>query len=170
MRIEDAYFTVEAALVFPTVLGTLLFVIYMLFFQYDRCLLEQDLAAAALWGGSAQISHMEELEERTHARLGEMYQEKYVAWELTALEATVERNRFVVCGSGRVMFPFPGWNFWISQRLWGMEAEYDCDRLSPVTFIRHCRRLADFMNEDKGTKRKVNFYDDSDRVYKERQL
>ena len=93
-----------------------------------------------------------------------------MAWELTALEATVERNRFVVCGSGRVMFPFPGWNFGSFQRLWGMEAEYDCDRLSPVTFIRHCRRLADFMNEDKGTKRKVNFYDDSDRVYKERQL
>ena len=40
----DGYFTVEAALIFPFVMGVILLVIYMWFFQYDRCLMEQDYA------------------------------------------------------------------------------------------------------------------------------
>lgn len=50
MEKKNAYFTVEAALVLPIVIAALLFVIYMMLFQYDRCLLEQDMGAIALWG------------------------------------------------------------------------------------------------------------------------
>lgn len=38
-----AYFTVEAAVLYPVVLGVVLLMMYLLFFQYDRCLLEQDM-------------------------------------------------------------------------------------------------------------------------------
>ena len=42
-----AYFTVEAAVLYPVVLGVVLLMMYLLFFQYDRCLLEQDMGRAA---------------------------------------------------------------------------------------------------------------------------
>ena len=40
---QNAYFTVEAALIIPLVLGILVFLIFIMFYQYDRCLLEQDI-------------------------------------------------------------------------------------------------------------------------------
>ena len=52
MKIQQAegYLTLEAALILPMLIAAILFVIYMLVFQYNRCLLEQDLGAMALWG------------------------------------------------------------------------------------------------------------------------
>lgn len=55
MEKKNAYFTVEAALVLPIVIAALLFVIYMMLFQYDRCLLEQDMGAIALWGSGGRF-------------------------------------------------------------------------------------------------------------------
>ena len=43
-----AYFTVEAAVLYPIVLGVIVLMTYLLFFQYDRCLLEQDMGRAAV--------------------------------------------------------------------------------------------------------------------------
>ncbi len=42
---DSGYFTVEAAIVLPMVLGVYLFLIITLFVQYDRCILEQDMAS-----------------------------------------------------------------------------------------------------------------------------
>lgn len=47
-REMEGYFTVEAALVLPIVMSVYVFLIAMLFLQYDRCLLEQDMAAMLL--------------------------------------------------------------------------------------------------------------------------
>lgn len=43
IRKVGGYFSVEAALVLPVVLSVYIFLIAMLFLQYDRCLLEQDM-------------------------------------------------------------------------------------------------------------------------------
>ena len=80
---ENAYFTVEAALVVPMVISTILFIIYMLFFQYDRCLMEQDMGALIIWGCSVESSDEEKFKESIRERIQGIYQEKYVAWEMT---------------------------------------------------------------------------------------
>ncbi|MCM1194281.1 MAG: hypothetical protein NC389_17895 [Acetatifactor muris] len=144
---ENAYFTVEAALVFPVVMGTVLFVIFMLLFQYDRCLLEQDLGAAALWGSSQEVSDVTVLEEMVNERMAGIYRGKYAAWEITEWKASLEKNLFSVQGGGRVTFPVPEWNFWSVENIWAAEAHYSCRRLSPVTFIRLCRGLVRFLDE-----------------------
>lgn len=146
---ENAYFTVEAALVFPVFIGTILFVIFMLLFQYDRCLLEQDLGAAVLWGSSQEVSRTAVSEKAVRERMDGIYRGKYVAWEITELEASLEKNLFSVHGGGRVTFPVPQWNFWSAENIWGTEAHYSCSRLSPVTFIRLCHSLKQFMDEGK---------------------
>jgi len=137
---ENAYFTVEAALVFPVVMGTIIFIICMLLFQYDRCLMEQDLGAAALWGSRLEASDAAELREKMQKRLADIYQDKYVAWEHTLMKAILQKNRFSVQGEGRLAL-------WRSGDAWSVEAVYEYDRLSPVTFIRLCRGVGNLLQE-----------------------
>lgn len=45
---ENAYFTVEAAMVMPIVVFVIALLIYLGLFQYDRCLREQDMGMQTL--------------------------------------------------------------------------------------------------------------------------
>lgn len=137
---KNAYFTVEAALVFPYVTGILLFVVYMLLFQYDRCLLEQDVGAAALWGSCAEAEGPEALEQMIEKRVKDLYQDKYAAWKMEAFEAKLERNRFTVTGSGALTFPVSAWNFWSGKNIWETEKKCSFRRISPTEFVRLCRK------------------------------
>lgn len=140
MREENAYLTVEAALVFPLVLGSLLFVIYTMLFQYDRCLLEQDLGALALWGSVAEAKDTAELERMVQERTAALYKEKYAAWKFTDISAELGKNRFSAKGAGQLTFPFAGLNFWGGGNVWSAGCEYEYSRLSPVSFIRICNK------------------------------
>lgn len=137
---ENAYLTVEAALVLPLVFGVIFFIVYMLLFQYDRCLMEQDLGAMALWGCSVEASDEEALEKLAEERMKAMYRDKYAAWRFTELASRMERNRFTASGKAQLRFPVPGLNFW-GGNVWDTEVVYEYKRLSPVAFIRLCRGL-----------------------------
>lgn len=145
----NAYFTVEAAFIVPVVMGTMLFVVYMLIFQYDRCLMEQDLGAMAIWGSRMEEDDVETLEEKTRKRMGEFYWDKYVAWKMTTFTAELKNNRYVVKGKGRLTFPVPEWNYWSKDNVWGAEVEYSYGRISPVTFIRLCHRAKEYIADKK---------------------
>ena len=145
---ENAYFTVEAALVLPMVIGTLLFVIYSFLFQYDRCLLEQDLGAMALWGGCVEESDTKTFEQMMQERMTGIYRDKYAAWSFTELEAGLKKNYFSVKGAAQLTFPLSGWRIWNGGNVWSAEAAYKCRRFSPVTFIRLCRRVKDTIQND----------------------
>lgn len=148
MKGKNAYFTVEAALVFSITISVILFVVYLLLFQYDRCLLEQDMGAMALWGSRVEASDGMSLEEKTRQRIAVMYRDKYVVWKMTRLDASLERNRFSVKGAGQLTFPLAGWNIWNGKNLWSSEADYSYNRLSPVTFIRLCHKFMKGEGED----------------------
>lgn len=138
---KNAYFTVEAALVLPMVIGAILFVVYTLLFQYDRCLLEQDLGGIALWGSLAEAPDEATFQQMVQARLAGLYREKYAVWRITELDASLDKNRFVAEGAGKLTFPAPGWNFWSRDNVWEARGSYGYSRISPVTFIRLCRRI-----------------------------
>lgn len=147
---ENAYFTVEAALVFPVAAGMILFIVYMLLFQYDRCLLEQDMGAAALWGSRLEGEDAEALCKRIQDRLLNIYQDKYAAWEFAVLRASIEKNGFSVQGEGRLVLGGAG-------DAWSAKAEYRYDRLSPTAFIRLCGGVANLLEKDEnaGTNKKT---------------
>lgn len=148
MRNRNAYFTVEAALVFPIVIAVILFVIYMMLFQYDRCLLEQDLGAIALWGTVVDVSDAEDMAQKTRERLGTMYKDKYVAWKITQLDAVLDGNKFRASGTGQLTFPVPKWNIWSTGNVWGAEADYSYSRLEPVSFIRLCHKFEEYAGRE----------------------
>ena len=150
MKKENGYFTVEAALVFPMAISVILFVIYMMLFQYDRCLLEQDLGAMALWGSRAEATDGVSLEDKIRQRVTSMYMDKYAAWKVTVLDTSLEKNRFSAKGAGKLTFPVPGWNFWSKEDVWSANAEYSYTRLSPVTFVRLCHKFGKEKEEAEG--------------------
>ncbi|MCI9438520.1 MAG: hypothetical protein HFH85_15430 [Lachnospiraceae bacterium] len=141
MKNANAYFTVEAALVFPLVISGILFVVYMLLFQYDRCLMEQDLGAMALWGSVAESADSAVFEQKIQKRMAELYRDKYVAWRFTKLDAELDRNHFRTKGRGGISFPLSGWAFPGTGSFWDAEIDFDYSRLAPVTFIRLCHKF-----------------------------
>ena len=70
---ERGYFTVEAAMIFPFVMGVILLVIYMWFFQYDRCLMEQDYALITVLGTEKQGLSPEERVEHIRKLISGLY-------------------------------------------------------------------------------------------------
>ena len=56
-----AYFTVEAALILPLIIGTIVYIICFLLFWYNRCVMEQEIAVYAVKGAQSRIEEPEQL-------------------------------------------------------------------------------------------------------------
>lgn len=139
MRKENGYFTVEAAMVFPIAFAVVLFVLYLLFFQYNRCIMEQDAGIIALQGASVSAENNEERIRLIRQAADELDMEKYVAWNDEEMELYLERGIVRVCDSGGVDVPFvlPG----VKTNFWKSETEFRNYIFSPVSFIRNCRKV-----------------------------
>lgn len=136
----DAYLTVEAALVLPMVLGAVLLVIYLLFFQYDRCLMEQNVGKLAMRGCTFQAANSEEIVARIVAQ-SRQADERFFAWKLGAVKVTIKGNRVRVERSGELEFPFKRFVFWKTDSTWQSRIVYENHRIKPVEFIRNCRKI-----------------------------
>lgn len=145
-----AYFTVEATLVLPLVMGAILLEVYLFCYQYDRCLMEQDMGSLVLWCNEIRLENADtvnEQKEKIQSRTGDIYRDKYVAWDLTTVDVQLEKNRISVIGRGQLAFPAAGWNLWNDINLWEGEATYESRIISPVFYIRQLRKLDKALNE-----------------------
>lgn len=137
----SAYFTVEAALVLPIVFGVIILVIYLMFFQYDRCLMEQDMGALALYGATVQANDNEERIRQLVNRGDGIYKEKYVAWDSAEIGMRLVKGKLRVEQKGNLRFPFPGLAFWGGENMWETSVKYENTVLSPTTMIRTWRKI-----------------------------
>ena len=128
---SNAYMTVEAGLVLPIIIVIFIFLFAMLVFQYDRCLLEQDMAMMVLWGLTAQLDEAEDSQEQIEGKLQEIYWDKYVLWTMDELRAGVKHHRFFVSGAGETVLG----------KRWETKTEYDYELYDPVSFIRGTDQL-----------------------------
>lgn len=152
MKRCNAYFAVEAALVLPLVMSAMMMGIYLFCYQYDRCLLEQDMGSLMIWScaiATENAGESEEIKERIQTRASEINREKYAAWKITAVEIKLKKNDISLAGWGELTFPITGWNQWNDDNLWEAEVQYKCDRLSPVFYIRQYRKLQGILQGDK---------------------
>lgn len=148
-----AYFTVEATLVLPLVMSAVLLDIYLFCYQYDRCLLEQDIGSLMLWCNETILENADTAkgqEDKIKNRASEIYRDKYVAWELTTVDVQQEKNRITVVGRGQLVFPVPGWNFWNNINIWEDEVTYESRSISPVLYIRQMRKLNNMLRRENG--------------------
>lgn len=144
MKCSNAYFTVEAALILPLVMGAMIMGLYLFCYQYDRCLMEQDVGSLLIYScalATENADSTEEIKESIEFRAGELNHKKYAAWKLTSLDIKIEKNHISLTGQGQLTFPVPGWNLWNKDNVWEARVSYGSSRLSPVFYIRQYRKL-----------------------------
>jgi hypothetical protein len=144
-RTEDGYFTVEAALIMPIVLGVIFMTMYLWFYQYDRCRQDQDtgllaMQAASLRGLSAEqrcdhVIREGDLEDR----------DVYIAWESGELTARQQGYRLDVERSGGLTFPLPRWNLLLGKDFWEAKSHYRNQTVSPVKIVRSYQRTKELL-------------------------
>lgn len=136
---EEGYFTVEAALVLPMVLMEAVLVIYLLMFQYDRCLMEQDTGILAFRGMVAQGDAREKVEGLAE-QAAEQDKGKYIAWEMDDARLKLNRGKLHIERSGRLAFPFYHMVGNVDA-VWRAGAVYENHVASPVVFVRSWRKM-----------------------------
>lgn len=141
VRKSAAYFTVEAAMVLTATMGVVILLVYIIFLQYDRCLLEMDMGSLALKGCALQEKNNDDLLKKLVVCEREIYWDKYIAWE--SAEACIEINGSTVRveQKGYLKFPFTKIMSQDEESLWQVYASYENCRVSPVVFLRTCRKL-----------------------------
>lgn len=137
----EAYFVVEAALVLPLAISAILLAVGLFVFQYDRCLMEQDMAAQALRAAVAEAESTEKLTEKIQIQSAELYRDKYVAWDFILMEINLKKGIIEAAGQGEFRFPLPKWNLWNRENIWEAGVLYKAHRIVPVDFIRNCRKV-----------------------------
>lgn len=138
---QNGYFTVEAALILPLVMGALILTVSLFFFQYDRCLLEQDVNVLAICAGTAMAEDEAELAAIIRRRALEISSDKYAAWRMTRLEAFVRGRKVSVTGAGDLTLPLPEWNFFRQEDGWSAQVLRETQRISPAEYIRLYRKI-----------------------------
>ena len=137
----EAYFVVEAALILPLAVSAIVLAVSLFVFQYDRCLMEQDIAAQALRGAVAEAESTEKLTQKIQLQTAQLYRDKYVAWDLIVMEIKLKKGIIEALGQGNFCFPLPKWNLWDRANIWEAQTVYTAHRIVPVDFIRNCRKV-----------------------------
>lgn len=141
LKMMPAYFTVEAAMVLPMVFSVVIIIIYMMFFQYNRCLMEQDIGILVLRGSILPEDNKDRLLKMLQKEAQRIDDNKLVAWENGEIEVKIEKNRLKISQSGKLKFPFHGFGIG-GEHIWNTRVEYENERIEPTSFIRNYRKLA----------------------------
>lgn len=141
MRRLEGYFTVEAALILPLVFSVLILTVSLFVFQYDRCLLEQDAGLLMLRGSTLNAQTSEEWEQQMKSVLHGISNGKYLNWETTELQASLQGKKVVVQAAGTGSSTLPEWDFLHLGSTW--EIAYECKGTvcSPVAMLRLKRKV-----------------------------
>lgn len=123
-----AYFTVEAMCVLPIMFGVYVFLIYGMFYQYDRCLLEQDVALQVLKEQWEEAPQKQELEQ-------------YLAFKPEENIIKKERETVSAWASGNISIPFSEIRMWTKGRNWRLEASFTSLIVDPIEWIRASRKI-----------------------------
>lgn len=141
---ESGYFTVEAVMIFPFVMGVILLVIYMWFFQYDRCLMEQDYALITVLGTEKQGLSPEERVEHIRKLISGLYTDEYYAWRMVNPEISVEKGKVRMKIEGSLEFPFYGFSFWSDDHIWESGAKREGTVIDKAFGLRTFRKIKSF--------------------------
>lgn len=135
----EAYFTVEAVLIFPMALYICIFIIYSGFYIYDRCVISQDAYRAALRGSSLYKQDNNEVYDAAEGTLKTLMTDKYIAAECTFMIKVKQEVNITVEGS--TVMPFRGLSLLTGREDWHIKEEAKSKCINPVFFIRMCRQL-----------------------------
>lgn len=141
-RYEDAYFTVEAALILPMVMLFTTMMIFLAFYSYDRCILEHSAYEAALRGTSSHIKTAEEAYTQARMAAGRLVEEKLFAVKDFHYNISVEANAVTVSYHCIINMPFILWlGEYVSDVDMALDISRSARRYRQTRTIRDCRIL-----------------------------
>lgn len=127
-------------MILPFVLGIYLLLIYAMFFQYDRCLLEQDVAVLAMRGAIAGKDGGEEAVESVRREANRLDGERFLMFAEGEAEAVSQRGALCVTQEGELTAPFSLIRGWEEIGDFGTSARSSDRYLNPARVIRACRK------------------------------
>lgn len=138
---ENAYFSLEAGLILPLVFYVLIFVISVGFYQYDRCLLQQDIYRMLIRGSQIKFEDNNGVAGKLKAQEAGWYYDKYIlcSWGEKKIEVKHGSIRLVQQGTLRV--PFSTLKEWTRKQGWEIAIAAEGCRIRPTETIRNCRKL-----------------------------
>ena len=134
-----AYMTLEATLIVPFVLYLCIAMIYVGFYQYDRCLMRQDAYRAALFGSSIYRADNREVFNAAYEKIARDSERKYVGTD-SEFSVFVQKD-VVVTIKGEISMPFYLMAGLAGDSEWKIEEYGRSTCLNPVFFIRSCRQI-----------------------------
>lgn len=146
-RTTGAYMTVEATLIVPFVMYICIFVIYVGFFQYDRCIMRQDAYRAALQGSSIYRADNQAVYNAAFDMAKRITENKYIGTDCS-FNIAVQGEVSVTMG-GSITMPFRGLAALSGRADWTIEESMSSKCINPVFFIRSCRQLLPGKKEEK---------------------
>lgn len=139
---QKAYMTAEAALVFPLIIGGIIFTIYLGFYLYNVCTINQISYVAALRGSQLKKVSVNEIEDYVREELKNMLINQLLASEKVEQEVKVTMGKVKVKFDWNIEMPFAKW-ISLETKIWPVEKEVTANRLNPVDIIRGVRRMSD---------------------------
>lgn len=141
-RCEEAYFTVEAALILPLVMLFTVMMIFLAFYSYDRCVMEHSAYEAAMRGADSRFGTAKEAEAAACAAAEKLVGEKLFAMHDFRYDVAVDAGSVTVTYHCVVNMPFITW---LGEYVPGIDTALDVSgsagRLYPARTIRDCRIL-----------------------------
>ena len=138
---ENAYFSLEACMIMPIVFCAILFLIFVGFYQYDKCVLQQDVFRMLIRGSQQKFLTNEEVSQKVKEEDIGWYYDKYFLcrWDSKIVEVEYDKLRIahdaVFQAAGPMIVEWTGCDFW------GMCIDFTSVRIHPVETIRNCRRV-----------------------------
>lgn len=129
----QGYFTVEAALVLPIVIGTIIYIIYFQLFWYNRGLMDQDTAMLTLKATQEKSIEFEKIRDSVALFQEEYMTPKYAGWETDVPTISIKENRIKIQNTGKM----PAWD-----SFWADNTSYEYKKMNPTAFVRLCRKIA----------------------------
>ena len=138
----DGYLTLEATFLMPLIFGGIVFTIYLSFFLYNACLIQQAAYTAALRGSLIREGSNGQIQEAVREELRELLESRLLATEEWEEEIRVTYTEVNVRVRARGRIPLIEI---ISDSIgaWTYEGEGQAKRLKPVEFIRTIRRATE---------------------------
>lgn len=145
---EPAYFTVEAALIFPMVLLFITTMIFLAFYSYDRCILEQSAYEAALCGAGEHPDDARAAYEAALEAAARLVEDRLLALRRLEYRVSVTAGEVTVSYSCEINMPFMTW---IGRHMSGadfsLEICREAARSRPVRTIRGYRIIRKLVPE-----------------------
>lgn len=133
-----AYFTVEATILLPFVFLIMIFLLYLGFFQYNRCLLTQDLYMLAMLESREYYNNNVKMYQEIIKQKEEMERKKYISFKENEMQVEVGTGKVQIKFEGEIVKPFRF--LFLTEEKWTINVSTQSKTKNPVFVMRNYKK------------------------------